>query len=109
VAAGGAAAADSHCQDIGNGTLCITVDHVGGEGEQLNRISMWYQKHLGDPVTIRFFYQPRTFPDDVRSSWHTVAAGEVTSWQDLRDADCYAAGMEVQGGPEFYLDKYPIC
>ncbi|MBB5803162.1 hypothetical protein F4560_002930 [Saccharothrix ecbatanensis] len=108
--AGGTAAADGHCTDIGNGTVCMSVDDTGEPGEPTEVVSMWYEKHFGDPATVRFFYQPRNFPPEVRSDWRTIAAGEVTSWRELRTgSDCYGGGLEVQGGPEFYLDKYPIC
>lgn len=105
-ATGGSAAADGLCEDIGSGDLCMTVDDLG-PGER--RVSMWYRKHFGDPVTIRFFYQGRSSPDEITSSWRAVDPGEVTSWQVLEGPDCFSGGMDVQGGPTFYVGGHAIC
>ncbi len=105
VGSAGTAAADGHCQGIGNGDFCMNVETTS---EESARVSMWYRKDFGEPVTVRFAFWYYA-GDTTHSSWQPVTTGEVASWQAVAARSCVYGKIEVQGGPVFYLEKNPVC
>ncbi|MBB5803161.1 hypothetical protein F4560_002929 [Saccharothrix ecbatanensis] len=105
VTATGTAAAQTYCQDIGNGNFCMSVDG-SGEGESL--VTLSYRKYDGDPVTVRlawWYYAG----DTSYSAWLPAAAGDWIFFYDKAAPSCLYGKMDVQGGPTYYLDGNPIC
>jgi len=104
VTATGNAAAETYCQDLGNGNFCMSVD---GSAEG-SLVTMSYHKEEGDPITIRFAWWYNA-GDTSYSGWLPAAAGDRVVFYDSAAPECISGKMEVQGGPTYYLDRNPIC
>ncbi|NUT50846.1 MAG: hypothetical protein HOV94_26590 [Saccharothrix sp.] len=105
VTATGTAAAETYCQDIGNGNFCMSVDGTPEEG---TLVTMTYHKEEGAPITIRFAWWYYA-GDTSYSGWLPAAAGDRLVFYDSATYECVYGKMEVQGGPTSDLDRNPIC
>ncbi|NUS63054.1 MAG: hypothetical protein HOQ46_05325 [Saccharothrix sp.] len=89
-----------NCANIGNGDVCIRIGdrYNGGHAD----ITVWYDKHAGDPVTIRLRFSGSGGGYDEGA--FTISAGEVRGyiWRNVYLYDYCHYGQIMTGPPPNY-------